>query len=118
MARKMTTVKCWGFRVPFSEPIAPAAKVSKATPHVRMDVTVFVCSDETGLECAIKASGVTPIEGDVIFTEEKIAELTAGAVASANGLGAVRDFRAMTGPEVTAYLRSQEDREPDEDEEL
>lgn len=68
-------------------------------PHIRADLTIYVTSDETGLESAVRIGGLsTVMAGDFTSSTERICKEVARMIGS-------DDVRPMTASEVSDYLR-------------
>lgn len=83
-------------------------------PHIKAAITVYVISDATGFDAAVKVGGMSAIPGSEFDPDG----MTATVCDHLNQLAGCNDARPMTAEEVAEYLRDEagEGSEDDDDE--
>lgn len=79
--------------------------VLKMPDSIRCSISVFVISDETGVESKIAVGEGTQIDG------AKFSDFISAAIYALNEAIDVKDARAMTADEVADYLKRQREDE-------
>ncbi len=76
-------------------------------PHgMRVSFTVYMTSDDTGIDSTVEMSAGKTILEDFEALEKM-------AISTADRISGIEDFRPMTDEEVTAYIKAQAEEEAD-----